>query len=43
MATLVDLTDQEIAELKEFTKQEDVAAAIRIACGRLKYAIHLQD
>jgi hypothetical protein len=31
MATIVDLTDQEIAELKQLTNQEDVAMAIRIA------------
>ncbi len=31
MATVVDLTEQEIAELKEHTHQADVAAAVRIA------------
>jgi hypothetical protein len=31
MATIVDITDQEIAELKEFTNQEDVATAVRTA------------
>ena len=31
MTTLVDLSDQEIAELKELTNQADVAAAIRTA------------
>ena len=31
MVTVVDLTDQEIAELQEFTNQEDVAIAIRTA------------
>jgi hypothetical protein len=31
MATVIDLTEQEIAELKELTSQTDVAVAIRTA------------
>ena len=31
MPTLVDLTDQELAELKQLTKQKEPAAAIRAA------------
>jgi hypothetical protein len=31
MTTTVDLTEQEIAELKELTHQEDVTAAVRVA------------
>ena len=39
MATLVDLTDQEIAELKELTHQADATAAIRFAMSEfIRYA-----
>lgn len=31
MPTLVDLTEQELAELKDLTRQEDITAAIRSA------------
>ena len=31
MPTIVDLTDQELAELKDLTKQKEPAAAVRTA------------
>jgi hypothetical protein len=38
MTTVVDLTDQEITELKEVTNEADVAAAIRTATSEyLRY------
>jgi hypothetical protein len=43
MATIVDLTDQEIAELKQFTNEEDVETAIRTAMREyLRYVRRMQ-
>ena len=43
MPTVVDLTEQEIAELKEHTQQTDVAAAVRIAMTEyLRYVRRMQ-
>jgi hypothetical protein len=39
MPTAIDLTDQELAELKSFTNQQDAAAAVRSAMTEyLRYA-----
>jgi hypothetical protein len=43
MTTAVDLTEQEIAELKELTNQVDVATAIRTAMTEyLRYVRRMQ-
>ena len=43
MATVVDLTEQELAELKELTHESDAAAAIRTAMSEyLRYIRRLR-
>lgn len=43
MPTLVDLTEQELAELKAFTKEADVAAAVRsVMTEYLRFARRMQ-
>jgi hypothetical protein len=43
MPTVVDLSEQELAEIKAFTKQPDAVAAVRIAMGEyLRLARRMQ-
>ena len=43
MSTLVDLTEQELAELRAFTKEADAAAAVRLAMTEyLRFARRMQ-
>jgi len=43
MPTVVDLTEQELAELKAFTKEADAAAAVRSAMAEyLRFARRMQ-
>ncbi len=43
MPTVVELTDQELADLKAFTRQQDAAAAIRSAMTEyLRFARRMQ-
>lgn len=43
MVTVVELTDEELANLKELTQQEDSAAAIRTAMTEyIRYRLRMQ-